>query len=237
MTHTFGRHFSSKANGGNSAPIIHSTLLCYIPLRYRSFLISGAGGAVEFTRFPKGRWILTQEAFDLLLAQLDCDREHAGKKYEALRRKLVKFFEWRGSTVPEDLADDTMNRIAKNLEDGEQISSLSAYCLGIARNVFLESLRTRRHQEALESLPQAPVAQFDESRRECLERCMQQLPPQEFSLIMEYYQEEKGSRIRTRRELAARLGIPLNALRIRAHRIRAQLQPCVEHCMERSAKE
>jgi RNA polymerase sigma factor (sigma-70 family) len=192
---------------------------------------------VESTPFPKGRWSLTQEAFDLLLAQLDCDREHAGIKYEALRRKLVKFFEWRGCTVPEDLADDTMNRIAKNLEAGEKIITLNAYCLGIARNVFLESLRTRRHEKALESVPETPLSQFDESRRECLERCMQELPPQDFRLIMEYYEEEKGARIRARQELAARLGIPLNALRIRAHRIRAQLQTCVEHCMERFAKE
>lgn len=197
-----------------------------------TFLVPGAGEAVESAPFPRGKWNLTQEAFDLLLVQLDNDREQAGRKYEVLRRKLVKFFEWRGCTIPEDLADDTMNRIAKNLEAGEQICNFTAFCLGIARNVFLESLRIRRHQETLESLPQAPVAQFDESRRECLERCMRELPPQEFRLIMEYYEEEKGSRIRARQELAARLGIPLNALRIRAHRIRAQLQTCVEHCMD-----
>jgi DNA-directed RNA polymerase specialized sigma24 family protein len=37
--------------------------------------------------------------------------------------------------------------------------------------------------------------------------------------------------------LAARLDIPLNALRIRAHRIRAQLQTCTKHCMEHLGKD
>jgi RNA polymerase sigma factor (sigma-70 family) len=211
--------------------VLHSAAKCFL------LIPSGAGDTVESAAFPKNRWNLTQEAFDLLLAQLDGDREQAGMKYEALRRRLVKFFEWRGCRMAEDLADDAMNRIARKLEAGEQISSLSAYCLGIARNVFLESLRERRREEALEPSERPSATQFDEPRQECLERCLRELPPQESSLIIEYYQEEKGSRIQKRRELAAHLGIPLNALRIRAHRIRAQLQMCVENCMQRFARE
>jgi len=180
---------------------------------------------------------LTQGAFDLLLAQLDTDRQQAGAKYEALRRKLVKFFQWRGCSFPEDLADDTINRVAKNLEAGETIRHLAAYCVGIARHVFLESLRTRRQEEALQAVPHpSPTPPDEDPQRECFERCLKELSPEKFQLIVQYYQEDKKVRIEARRNLAGRLGIPPNALRIRAHRIRVRLQGCVENCMRRLPK-
>lgn len=193
---------------------------------------------MESTPFPKSKWSLTREAFDLLLAQLDSDREQAGKRYEVLRSKLGKFFEWRGCAFTEELADETINRIARNLDAGEQIQNLTAYAVGIARNVFLESLRARQREQSFRSMATPPVAPSDEPDqcREWLERCLRELPPQDFRLIMDYYQQDKP-RIALRRDLAARLGIPLNALRIRTHRIRAQLERCVEQCMERLAKE
>lgn len=180
---------------------------------------------------------MTQGAFDLLLAQLDTDRQQAGTKYEALRRKLVKFFQWRGCSFPEDLADDTINRVARNLEAGENIRQLAAYCVGIARHVFLESLRTRRHEEALHSMTYpSPTPPVEDPRQECLERCLKELAPENFQLIVQYYQGDKKVRIEARQNLAGRLGIPPNALRIRAHRIRVRLQGCVEDCMGRLQK-
>jgi RNA polymerase sigma factor (sigma-70 family) len=189
---------------------------------------------VEPRPLPKNKWTLTQNAFDLLLAQLDSDRQQAGTKYESLRRKLVKFFEWRGCSFPEDLADDTINRLAMNLEAGEKICHFEAYCAGIARHVFLENLRARRHEQAVESAPDsfATSADVSEQRQQCLERCLQQLPPERFQLIVQYYQENRQARIEARQNLAARLDIPLNALRIRAYRIRAHLEDCVKQCMK-----
>jgi len=190
-------------------------------------------------QLPKNRWTLTQDAFDLLLAQLDIDRQQAGAKYEILRRKLMKFFEWRGCAFPEDLADETINRLAMNLAAGERIDHLQAYCLGIARHVFLESLRARRQEEAVYNLPDPNpwVMASDESERHwnCLEECVGQLSPESYHLIVQYCQEDKGVRINARRDLAVQLGIPMNALRIRAHRIRARLEGCVQECMRRSA--
>jgi DNA-directed RNA polymerase specialized sigma24 family protein len=182
---------------------------------------------------------LTQAAFDLLLARLDADRQQAGLKYELLRRKLVKFFEWRGAAFCEDLADDTINRVARNLEAGEEIRDLPAYCAGTARLVFLESLRSRRNEAAVEELPDPTTVLNSEmgARMDCLERCLQKLPPEEADLIMQYYQSEKPNRIAARGELATRLGIPLNALRIRTHRIRARLEDCVEQCMKKVSGE
>jgi DNA-directed RNA polymerase specialized sigma24 family protein len=176
---------------------------------------------------------LTQAAFDLLLARLDGERQQAGLKYELLRRKLVKFFEWRGGASCEDLADDTINRVARKLEAGEEIRDLAAYCAGTARLVFLESLRSRHNEESFEPFPESSSSLDPEMgmRMDCLESCLRKLPPEEADLIMQYYQSEKPN-IAARREFASRLGIPLNALRIRTHRIRARLENCVEQCMK-----
>lgn len=194
---------------------------------------------MESAPVPNSRWNLNKDAFDLLLAQLDADRHEAGKKYEVLRRKLIKFFEWRGCSFPEDLADETFNRVAKSLDTGEQIRHFAAYCVGTARNVFLESLRTRQREEALQARPQSlpPSVEEQDLRHGCLECCLQELSQDDLKLIVEYYQEDSQTRINARRDLAARLDIPLNALRIRTHRIRVRLEACVDQCMRGSREE
>ena len=177
---------------------------------------------------------LTKRAFDLLLARLDSDRHQAGIKYELLRRKLIRFFEWRACSLPDNLTDETIDRVAKNLEAGEEIRNLAAYCAGTARNVFLESLRIRRREEPADGLlaSSAAPAEAPERCSECLERCLRKLSSEEADLILRYYRNEKPSRIVSRRELANQTGIPLNALRIRTHRIRARLESCVEMCLK-----
>ena len=62
-------------------------------------------------------WILTQESFDALLNWLDPRREEAGQKYEDIRLRLIKIFTCRGCLEPEDLADETINRVSKKLPD------------------------------------------------------------------------------------------------------------------------
>ena len=55
---------------------------------------------------PHEKWALSQRGFDRLLDRLGPDRERAGERYEALRFKLIKFFEWRGSPFPEGDTDE-----------------------------------------------------------------------------------------------------------------------------------
>src|SRR5258705_1304439 len=66
---------------------------------------------------PRRKWVLKPEAFDRLLDSLGEDRESAGKRYLEIRSNLVRFFEWRGSPVPEDHADETINRVAKRISE------------------------------------------------------------------------------------------------------------------------
>jgi len=207
-----------ELTSGSGSRVRLALLVLQSGAEWCSFNPSTLGEPVEPPPSPKSGWVLTQEAFDLLLSQLDTDRQQAGTKYEALRRRLVKFFEWRGCSFPEDLTDDTINRVARNVEAGEKVRDLAAYCAGVARLVFLESLRTRQQeQEALRAMPRSSGTPGGESdqRAECLERCLSELPQESSHIIVQYYQEDKQARIEARRDLAARLGIPLNALRIR----------------------
>jgi DNA-directed RNA polymerase specialized sigma24 family protein len=64
---------------------------------------------------------------------------------------------------------------------------------------------------------------------------MNQLTPESRELVLEYYPEEKQAKIDRRKELADRLGIAVNALRIRAHRVRASLQECLFACIKQIA--
>ena len=85
-------------------------------------------------------WKLTEEAFAKFLACLDPDPARAGEKYEALREALVKFLDWRGAPFPDELVDETFNRVTRKLEEGETICDLPNYCHGVTRLVFLQSL-------------------------------------------------------------------------------------------------
>ena len=106
------------------------------------------------------------------------------------------------------------------------------YFYGVAHKVHLEYVR----RKPAPAPPPLPTESSDEIEREsdCLERCMRQLTADNRELLMQYYQEEKRAKINQRKQLAEQLGIALNALRIRAYRIRATPQQCVPHCLEQS---
>jgi DNA-directed RNA polymerase specialized sigma24 family protein len=182
------------------------------------------------------KWTLTQDAFDRLLIALGGDRDRGGEKYLEIRTNLTRFFEWRGCFFPEDHADETFNRIAKKLDEGEQILNPAGYAMGVARLLLLEILKSRqREQSALNEIGTAGetfvAADDGEDRLDCLRNCLQTLSSDNRELILQYYQGEKSEKIRNRKELLDRLGIPVNTLRMRALRLRERLQGCVEQCL------
>jgi DNA-directed RNA polymerase specialized sigma24 family protein len=178
----------------------------------------------------KKDWTLTQESFDALLSWLDPDREQAGQRYEEIRRRLLKLFACRGCYEAEDLADETINRVSGKLKEIESsfVGEPARYFYGVANKVHLEYQRRK-------PLPATPPPTNDpddiEQEYDCLEQCMRHLTPDNRMLVLQYYEEEKKAKIDRRRRLAEELGIALNALRIRAHRIRASLQECVQSCI------
>jgi DNA-directed RNA polymerase specialized sigma24 family protein len=184
------------------------------------------------------KWALTQEAFDKLLAALGPDREGAAEKYLEVRSNLIRFFEWRGCSFPEDHADETINRVAKRVSEGEEIRNPAGYFLGSARMLLLEIHKERaKERQALSEMADAGAAPYEfdelEPRVECLERCLGKLSTENRELILQYYQGEKGAKIENRKRLTDRFKVPLNTLRMRALRLREKLQVCVENCLEK----
>jgi DNA-directed RNA polymerase specialized sigma24 family protein len=180
---------------------------------------------------------LTREGLDQLLAALAPSPEAAGERYERIRRKLIRFFHWEGSLFPEEDADRVLDRVARRLGEGETIRDLDGYFHGVARLVLLESLRDQKKQpQALDPAdPPAAAAggsQETEALYTCLDRCLNRLPPESRSLVLEYYHGDKQARITHRKQLARRFCTDLNALRNRALRLRGRLEACLRGCLD-----
>ncbi len=187
------------------------------------------------------KWELSAEAFEKFLACLDADRNRAGEIYETLRQKLILFFQVRTITAAEEAADETLNRVMRKLDTGEEIREPTTYVFGIARMMLLEVTRKQqRHQELPDQFSvAAPSSDEDEAMEAqlaCLRQCLAKLTPDNRELITNYYREEKRTKINLRQELAQRFGVDMNALRVRACRVRDQLQACVQKCVSGGAK-
>jgi RNA polymerase sigma factor (sigma-70 family) len=194
--------------------------------------------AVESMESIPKKWSLTKDGFDRLLASLDPDREVAAVHYERLRAKLINYFDWRDCPAPEDHADEAINRVIRKLSDGEDFRDIGTYVLGIARMMLLEIARTREKERLALEHPAIPDSIDDEipetkQRVSCLEKCLAALPERSRNMIVEYYQGEGPKKIKRRKELAERLGLELNALRIRTCRLRNKLEECMGRCMSR----
>jgi DNA-directed RNA polymerase specialized sigma24 family protein len=188
------------------------------------------------------RWSLTQPAFDGLLALLGPDRDAAADRYLEIRRNLVRLFEWRGCSTPEEYADETINRCARKIGEGEVIRDLATYSIGIARMLLLEMGRDRaKWSRPLDEAPEprvvAPEPDTDRDRHvDCLRLCLGRLPSADRKLILSYYQGDKGDKIKNRTGLTRTLGITHGTLRMRALRLRTGLQRCAENCLQNQAK-
>lgn len=181
--------------------------------------------------------------FEALLRHLGPDRETAGEQYERLRQRLLTVFTYRGCPHPEDLADETMDRVARKLlEIGDRFegSDPSRFVFGVAWNIAKESFHRHKEVALPETWDQADPAGFKDdddasSRGEgCLERCLRKLADADRDLILRYYQEEKRAKINHRSTLARELSISSNALRLRVHRITLHLKGCVLDCLDAS---
>lgn len=185
-------------------------------------------------------WELNEAAFSALLSWLDADRERAGELYGKAHRRLTKFFECRGCAMPSDLADEVINRVARRIEGGVKVEAHDPmrYFYGVARKVLFEYQKSRERQfiplpelkpaahpvtnpfggSANEQLRIERERQFD-----CLARCLQETPAEIRDALLEYYRGESHERIERRKRMAEDMGISVNALKIRIHRLRAKL--------------
>jgi DNA-directed RNA polymerase specialized sigma24 family protein len=194
----------------------------------------------------KKNWILSSESFRRLLQWLDGGSDSGGGRYLEMQRRLTGYFDRKNCLSADELADETLNRIARKLEEKGEITEVSPlhYCHIVAKFVFLENVRRAKsiQTEALNfSSPDSAANrstrvsgdgtdEHSEKTYRCLEKCLGELSANDRELILEYYQGEKRAKIERRSELTTRLDISMNALSIRACRIRNKLELCVKRC-------
>jgi DNA-directed RNA polymerase specialized sigma24 family protein len=186
----------------------------------------------------------TELAFVRLLEWLDDGVESQGERYLEIRRRLVAYFDRRNRPCADELADETLTRVARTLEsEAVAIRPPARYCYVVARFVLLEDVRRGRKHVPLDE-PSAPKAwarhatvlgpddgnAVREQRLDCLDRCLLELTPDRRELVVDYYRKTARQKIENRRALANRLGITVNALSDRVCRLRDALMACVERC-------
>lgn len=185
------------------------------------------------------RWELTPGALARLLEFLGPDETAAARAYERIRARLVRIFEWRGCRRAEELADETFDRVARKLGAGLEVEADDplAYFCGVAYRVFKEVLREdQREREALAEvryLPPPAGADAESRRRlDCLDDCLENVETRQREMILRYHAGRGRARIANRQALAEELELPLNALRIRVHRLRRKIEACVRDCLK-----
>ena len=195
----------------------------------------------------KKHWILSENAFQQFLQWLDEGTDSGGETYLEMRRRLVAYFDRRNCASPDELADETLNRVARKLEEVGRITDATPpqYCYIVAKFVLLESFRSpetrqtniddvslARQAKSNLSTPPSNDAEHtaQDKRMHCLEQCLRKLSPEDQNMIVDYYHGEQRAKIERRGQMAKSLGITMNALTIRACRLRAKLESCVKKC-------
>lgn len=168
-----------------------------------------------------------------------------------LRESLKFFFRRRGIRgTAEDLVHEVYLRVLKKLDQGTDIQNLAAYAFTVAHYVAAEERRNQlrfeafsylSHEETVkvnrmqdERLNPAPALEQKEEEKELRrlrEACIQELPPEDRKLLLRYVSFSSND---TREELAAELGLSVNALRVKVHRIRERLQRSLKRKLKRA---
>src|SRR5581483_3222464 len=186
----------------------------------------------------KNKWTLTPDGFNRLLAWLAPDREEAARKYEEIRKKLIFYFTTRGLSGPEELADETFDRVARRLESGTMNYSGDPVrdIIGFARYVWLEEVNKLKPEpiENLDILP-SPRPVNSEIWFRCFDQCMAGLTENSRGFLTRYFQEQGDDKIMTRQRLADELGISLANLRIRVCRMLRPVRECFSACIEKES--
>ena len=189
---------------------------------------------------------LTPNVFRRLLGWLDGNVDSEGQKYLEMQKRLVAYFDRKNCITAADLADETLNRVARRLEEEGHIESETPakYCYIVARFVFMEYLRGAHKENSVqddvrrESFDRNALSSgvyeentLKEKMLDCLDQCTRKLESPNRETIIRYYVGKERVKVENRRALAEELGITMNALSIRACRIRDKLEACVRECV------
>ncbi len=182
-----------------------------------------------------------QAAFAALLQRLGAEGPPPAVMYEQLRRRLIVYFRLQLPAEAEALADETLDRVARKLEQGTGVQQLQRYVYGVARLVCLEARarEQKMHQAVLDptlalhsGLGAADEAADEAALLAALNTCLGQLGVRSSELILRYYAGQGAAGQRARQGLAQEWNISINALRNKALRIRQALEQCVRRRLQ-----
>jgi DNA-directed RNA polymerase specialized sigma24 family protein len=174
---------------------------------------------------------LGQTAFDRLFQLLEPDAQSIEEGFHQCRFKLVKFFAWRRCEDPDNLADETINRLLKNVHAGQEISADKpySYVYAIASHVFMEYLRAKKRSGVIIDIDEVQEMAGPEAVDDCQKQCFEQLSHEKRELLARYYLDDDE-----RDRIAEEQGLSLNALRLQVHRIKHGLRRCWADCRKHS---
>lgn len=186
---------------------------------------------------------LKTEEFETLLGWFSEDREKAGAEYNKISEGLIRFFRFKGCADAQTLADETINRVAEKIptfDESKNVKKITIF-YGFASNIFLEYLRNNKRQiESLDKLSSnqnqffEPIEEPDDSKIQCLNKCLAELSEEEREIFLEYYGQEKEKKSDVRKKLAVRMQCAMNALQVRVFRMRGVLAKCINECVKKS---
>jgi DNA-directed RNA polymerase specialized sigma24 family protein len=108
------------------------------------------------------------------------------------------------------------------------------YLLGPAGKVLCEAWgREDRGSQVSDADAAAPGTARQEEIADCLGRCLDALPPESKALLVRYYAAgDPSGKAAARWAIADGIGVDVTALRLRLHRLRANLEACTRQCLE-----
>jgi len=178
---------------------------------------------------------INPEAFEKMLIWLDRDRDIAGRKFEAIRLRLIKIFDYRQCSNSEELSDIVFDRVLQKFDENAVTndSNPGLYFYKVADHVYRENLRKPISVEMSDEMIVEMEKEGFDPYYECLKKCLEHLSAGHRKLIVNYYEEEKREKISYHKLLAKKFGVKLNVLHMQAYRIRKKLQKCVLQCVEK----
>jgi DNA-directed RNA polymerase specialized sigma24 family protein len=168
-----------------------------------------------------------QTEFDKLFQLLEPEIESLTDRFRRFRFKLFKFFAWRHCEDPDNLADETIARLLKNVRAGQKISANNpySYVYAIATNVYKESVRSKKKYGFTTDLAELKDEPLRVIESDCQRECLAELPLEKQELLARYYLDDED-----RKQIARDYGLSLNALRLQIFRIKLEMRQCRDEC-------
>ncbi len=193
---------------------------------------------------------MESSALQALLTLLHPDPVEAADAYRRLQLRLVRFFNLTAASDPQQLADETIDRLVRRAaeivtvvpmdhandsavtEDQQPINHSSATLVfSIARQVLKEDLsrsqpNDEQVREWLTRTTNAPDSK-QAGRQANLQSCLSHFSSERRQLLEKYYGWSSSHKAEHHLKLAQSLGLSLDTLRNRTLRSRLQLESCV----------